>query len=116
MFGAVSNASEDPSILAWCAAAGGPYLCDSNVVIQAACVVRYSAPAQIYEHMEVSENGGTPQVADHFSIETHGFLGIPIFRNLQMMLAMAPRVWRSLPVVGKGGMGSEDRINMNQCH
>eukprot|EP00435_Cladocopium_sp_Y103_P028152 s1616_g7.t1 len=38
MFGAVSNVSEDPSILSWCAAAGGPYLCDSNVVVQAACV------------------------------------------------------------------------------
>jgi len=38
MFGAVSNVSEDPSILSWCAAAGGPYLCDSNAVIQAACV------------------------------------------------------------------------------
>ena len=51
MFGAVSNVSEDPSILSWCAAAGGPYLWDSNAVIQAACVVRYSAPMKIYEYI-----------------------------------------------------------------
>lgn len=38
MFGALANVSEDPSILSWCAAAGGPYFCESNAVVRAACV------------------------------------------------------------------------------
>lgn len=40
MVGPTLNVDEHPSIAGWCATAGGPHLCDSNPIVNAACAVR----------------------------------------------------------------------------